>query len=480
MKNLLKHILFLVVLTLLIPSGFCQQDNQNTFLVLTIDNKIINPITADYISSGIDEAQNNNYQGVIIEMDTPGGLLDSTRVIVKKIMNATVPVIVYISPSGSRAGSAGVFITMAAHVAAMAPSTNIGAAHPVTIGFEKEDNHSLREAVENLTDALKSEKTKKEKKAKKSETQEKENTKTSDNAMEDKILNDTLAWISTIAKTRGRNADWTKEAVLESASVTEKEALDKKIINLVANDTDDLLKQLNGILIHVTAEKTVTLNTENIRLIHENMDTRQNILNTIVHPNIAYVLMLIGFLGLFIEITHPGAIFPGILGLICLIVAFYAFALLPVNFAGFILIALAIIFFIAEAMTPTFGFFTLAGGVSMLIGSLMLIRTPFAMMRVSLNIILPFILAIAAIVIFLTTNVVKAHKKKIATGPESLPGQTGIAMQDIPAGQEGQVFATGEIWTAVNQSKELIKKDEKIKVLGVDKVKLLVSKYDAP
>lgn len=478
--KMLKTVLSIVI-CLFVLSMAAYAETQNRFLVLTIDNKIINPIVTDYICSGIDEAQKNHDQGVIIQMDTPGGLLESTRAIVKKILNADIPVIVYIAPSGSRAGSAGVFITMAAHLAAMAPSTNIGAARPVTIGFQKEDNRSLKEAIENLTQALKSEKTKTGKKQTKGkeETAQTQKKKDSDSIMEDKILNDTLAWISSIAKTRGRNAEWAKEAVLESVSVTDKEALDKKIINLIADNINDLLEKIDGLTIPVTSQRTITFKTKEAVLAYKDMNTQQNILNTIIHPNIAYILMLIGFLGLFIEITHPGTIFPGILGLICLIVAFYAFAMLPVNFAGFILIGLAIIFFIAEALTPTFGFFTIAGIISMLIGSLMLINSPFPAMRVSLNVILPFIVSMGAIVIFLTANVIKSHRRKVKTGPEALVDQIAVAQMDINAGGEGLVFVAGEIWTAINQSQERIANGEKIKVLGVDKVKLLVSKYEA-
>ena len=461
-------------------SGICQEPSQNKFLVLTIDNKIISPVIADYISRGIDEAEGKNYSGVIIVMDTPGGLLESTRIIVKKIMNSPLPVITYIAPSGSRAGSAGVFITLASHIAAMAPSTNIGAAHPVMMGEEQKGERSLKRAIENLTETLRSQGAKKPKKEPAAKSAPAESQKEiSENPMEDKVLNDTLAWISTIAKNRDRNAEWAKEAVLESISATENEALEKKVIDLVAVDLNDLLKKIDGKTISLP-EQTITLNTKDAELIYHDLTLRQNILNTIITPNIAYILMLVGFLGLFIEITHPGVIFPGIVGVICLIIAFYAFAMLPVNFAGFLLIALAILFFIAEALTPvSFGLLTLAGAISMLIGSLMLINSPFVAMRVSLNIILPFILAIAAIVIFLATNIVKTHKKKVLTGPQVLIGQAGIAQTDIEASSEGQVFVMGEIWTAINESNQPIKKGEKIKVSGVDRIKLLVSKWEA-
>jgi membrane-bound serine protease (ClpP class) len=475
-RGLLRsRMIFLSVLFLCFsysPAGNSQEIQANKFLILTIDNKTINPVIANYLTTGIELAENNHYAGVIIVMDTPGGLLESTRLIVKKIMNASLPVITYIAPSGSRAGSAGVFITLAAHVAAMAPSTNIGAAHPVTLGNEKPNDRSLKKAIEDLTAALQTQKAKK--KSLGQPNPEKQNN-LSEDALEDKVLNDTVAWITTIAKNRNRNVDWAKRAVLESVSVPEKEALDKKIIDLIAKDIPELLRMLDGATLSFP-DRTFQLHTKNPQLIYLNLSLRQNTLSSLIEPNIAYILMLIGFLGLFVEITHPGVILPGILGVICLITAFYAFAMLPVHFAGFLLIGLAIILFIAEALTViSFGVLTIAGAISMLLGSLMLIDSSFSGLRISLTIILSFTFAVAAVVIFLATNVVKAHRKKITTGAEALAGQTGLAHTDIDG--QGQVFVAGEIWTAVNQTGQLIKKGEKIKVLGVDKAKLLVGKY---
>jgi membrane-bound serine protease (ClpP class) len=481
-RRALILIMLLGIFLSFLPASFStpQPQTQDQFLILTIDNKIIGPVVADYIDKGIARAEDDGYQGVIIVLDTPGGLLESTRTIVKKIMNASVPVITYIAPSGSRAGSAGVFITLASHVAAMAPSTNIGAAHPVGIEGEKREDRSLKKAIEDLTETLRSQKKQKASprtKEKQSPQGQEAPAPQTGSVMEDKILNDTVAWVETIAKNRKRNGEWAKEAVLKSVSATEKEAIDKKIIDFIAADVNDLLKQLDGRQVSISDEKTVVLNTKNALLHRVNLTTRQNILNTLINPNIAYILMMIGFLGLFIEITHPGVIFPGVAGVMCLIMAFYAFAILPVNFAGFLLIGLAIILFIAEALTPaTFGLLTLAGIVSMLLGFLMLIDSSFSGLSISLNIILPLVLAVAAIAIFLVTNVVRAHRRKIMTGAESLPGTEGKASTDIPPGAEGQVFVNGEIWSAINKGQLPIAKDEKIKVIGIDKVKLLVTK----
>ncbi len=469
MKTTKRTILALAALLFIIlasPVSPSQGRADNSFLVLTLDNKIIGPVIVDYVSKGIDKVNKENYSGIILVMDTPGGLLESTRAIVKKIMNSSVPVITYIAPSGSRAGSAGVFIALASHVVAMAPSTNIGAAHPVVLGENEKSERSLKRSIEELTDTLN---------RKKAKNTQKES-QGSEDPMEDKIMNDTLAWITTIANTRNRNADWAKQAVLKSISATEKEALDKKVIDLIANDINDLLKKINTITIAMP-QNMLTLQTNNARLEYFNLTPSQNVLNTLINPNLAYIFMLMAFLGLFIEFTHPGVIFPGIVGAISLILAFYGFAVLPVNFAGFLLIALAIILFIAEALTPaTFGLMTLAGAVSMLIGSLMLVDSTFLGIKISLNIILPFILSIAAIVIFLVMNVVKTHNKKVLSGASTLIGEIGLAQTDLSP--EGQVFLAGEIWTAFAQPGETIKKGEKIKVLRVDKIKLHVSKYE--
>ncbi|MGE5279748.1 MAG: NfeD family protein [Deltaproteobacteria bacterium] len=436
------------------------------FLLLQIEDKIIGPVTADYILEGIRTAGAAEYQGVLIELDTPGGLLESTRAIVKGILNAPLPVVVYVAPSGARAGSAGVFITLAAHVAAMAPATNIGAAHPVTVGEAPPAERALKKAEE-LTDNKKTA-------AKKGAAAKEPAAEETADPMQDKILNDTTAWIATIAKSRGRNAAWARQAVRESVSATEKEALELHVIDLTALDRFDLMEKLDGRVVSVL-DKKVTLRTRGAGFVTQPMSVRQNILSTIIHPNIAYIFMLLGVVGLFIEITHPGVVLPGIAGVICLIVAFYAFAILPVNYAGVLLIAVGLVLFVAEALTPaTFGLLTLGGVLAMVLGSLMLFNSPFLGIKVSLGVILPFVVAIAGIVLFLASRVVKAHRAKAQTGPEALVGAAGTAETDIAP--EGQVFVNGELWTAVSRDGSKIGKGEKITVTAVDKIKLVVSK----
>jgi membrane-bound serine protease (ClpP class) len=360
--------------------------------------------------------------------------------VVKDIINSKVPIVVYVYPQGARAASAGVFITLASHVAVMSKSTHIGAAHPVGITplGEKKDEKKSKEDV-----------------------------------MKDKILNDTVAWITGIAKDRGRNASWAKRAVTKSESIDEEKAVKEKIVDFIALGLEDLLEKLDGRRINLNS-KTVTLKTKNATIYPIELTPSQKLLNIIIHPQIAYILMLLGFLGLLFEVTHPGVGFPGIAGLICLILAFYAFNVLPVNYAGMALIILAIILFIAEALTPTFGLLTLGGLTCMVLGSLMLIKSPFSIMQISLKLILPVAIPIAGITIFLVGAVLKTHLKKIKTGKEGLIGETAVAISPIKT--KGKVFIHGEIWQAKNLSKERIAKDETVTIKDIKGLTLYVEK----
>ena len=292
--------------------------------IATIDNQIIHSVTQEYVLQTIQQAETENAECLIIQLDTPGGLLESTRNIVKGIMNADVPIVVYVSPSGARAGSAGVFITYAAHIAAMAPSTHIGAAHPIVLGEGGRMKKIIRRFQKSQREGLKEEILEEE------------------NPLSQKIVNDTLAWISTIAKTRKRNEAWAKKAVIESASITQDEALKKNVIDVVARNLNDLLQKIDGKKV-ILPSGTKTLHTKNVTLITLPMTTRQKVLSVISHPNIAYFLMLFGFLGLIFEFTHPGIGFPGIGGAICLVLALYAMQTLPTNYAAIFLIALGIL-----------------------------------------------------------------------------------------------------------------------------------------
>ncbi|RJQ18488.1 MAG: nodulation protein NfeD [Nitrospiraceae bacterium] len=395
-------------------------------LVIKVDG-VVNPVMSEFITRQIDEAEKARSEALVINLDTPGGLDTSMRSIVKRITASEVPVAVYVSPGGARAASAGVFITLSAHIAAMAPGTNIGAAHPVGIG-EKMDK-----------------------------------------TMAEKAVNDAAAYIKTIAGKHGRNAEWAEKAVRESVSITEEEALKLKVIDLIAPDIKTLLEKIDRVTVD-TAAGEKTINTKGVNVRYGEMGIRYKILDFISDPNVAYLLMLLGFYGLFFELTSPGAIFPGVFGAICLILAFYSFQTLPVNYAGLLLIVLAIILFILEIKITSFGLLTIGGIISMTIGSLMLFESPLPFLKVSLKVVLPAVI-ITALFFFLTVSLaVKAYRRKPVTGVEGLVGLEGTAKTDVH--NEGLVFVHGETWKA--WSDEPMKAGEKVVVEKVDGLKLKV------
>ncbi len=391
---------------------------------------IINPATARFITESIDKAINNNAQCLIIQLDTPGGLMDSMRSIVKKILTANIPIIVYVSPSGARAASAGVFITLSAHIAVMAPSTHIGAAHPVTLGEGKESK-----------------------------------------TMSEKIVNDTVSYIKTIAKTRGRNVDWAEKAVRKSVSITEEEALRQNVIDFISPDLNDLLTKIDGKVIKFDGVSR-TLSTKGVKPRSLEMSWRYRLLDVISNPTIAYILLMLGIYGIFFELSNPGAILPGVVGGIFLILAFYALQMLPINFAGLALIIFAIILFIAEIKVVSHGLLAIGGIISLFLGSLMLIESPAEYMRISLSVIIPAVIVSAAFFIFAITMAVRARMKKPTTGMEGLVGETGVASTEI--NPEGKIIIRGEFWNAY--SNEPIEKGEKVEVIAVKNLKLQVKK----
>ncbi|MCK5580017.1 MAG: nodulation protein NfeD [Candidatus Omnitrophica bacterium] len=457
----------------------------NEVHVIQLDDDTINPVTAEYIVSAIDRAENQGAECLIIKLDTPGGLLTSTRLIVKKIMSAQVPVVVYISPSGSRAGSAGVFITYASHVAAMAPSTNIGAAHPVQMGGQKGRQRDIWDGLKELleqkakkeAEETTTEPQVKEEIKKKTEAVEAEDTKEEvvpdEDPMRSKILNDTIAFIKAIAKKRNRNLEWAVKSVVESSSVTETEAQELNVIEIIANNEHELLEKLDGRVVMIDDQKKI-LNTAGATMRYIEMDARQKFFNILANPNIAYILMILGFYGLMYEVTHPGIGVPGIMGAIFLILAFFSMQTLPTNYAGLALVILGLTLFIAEAFTPTFGLLTLGGFVCMILGSLLLFDSSVPLMRVSLSLILSFTLTTAGITLFLVRAVIRAHRQKKRGGKEGLVGEKGEAYSALTAGEEGKVYVHGELWNAI--SDENIKKGEKVTVEEVDSMTLKVKR----
>jgi membrane-bound serine protease (ClpP class) len=394
----------------------------------------INPVLVDYIRNGIDQAEENNAIACIIQLDTPGGLDTSMRDIVKDIVNAEVPVVVYVSPSGSRAASAGVFITMAAHVAAMAPNTAIGAAHPVAIGTEGEAEIS--------------------------------------EAMEEKVVNDAAAYIRSIAEAHGRNMEWAEKAVRESVSATEQEALELNVIDMVAPNLDALVAQLDGRQVTMLDGSMVTLHTQGASINPVKMSLIEDFLYAIADPNIAYILLSLAMLGLMVEISNPGLIFPGVVGGICLLLAFYSLGMLPVNYAGVLLIVLAFGLFIGEVLTTTFGLFTAGGVTSLIIGSLILFKGG------PLFQIDPWLIATVAILVgglfaFIINQVIRAHRRQASTGREELIGKTAVVK--VALEPEGTVFLKGERWTAVSETGR-VEPEEMVMITKVDGLKLYVTK----
>ncbi len=452
------HLIGIICLFLFTPSADAYDRDISR---ITLSDSIINPVTAEYIETAIDRATKEQVGALIIELDTPGGLISSTRRIVRAIMNAEIPIIVYVTPKGARAGSAGVFITLAANVAAMAPSTNIGAAHPVQMQQKQGFGETLERLVRRLT-------------PKKKDSVEEKNDRTTTDAtppMEEKIVNDTRAWVSAIARERGRNIAWAERAVTESVSITDEEALRDGIIDIIATDFDDLLAQLDGRTVTLPSGE-VTLATKNARIISIPMDTRLRWLAILAHPNIAYILLMLGFYGLLFEFTHPGIGFPGIAGAICLVLAFFGLQVLPTNIAGLILILLAIAMFFAEIKITSYGLLTLGGIVTLFLGSLILFTSSHDFLRVSLPIVIAFSLATALIALFLGTIVARLAKRRATTGSEGMVGAAGQVLHWQK--DSGTVFVHGEIWNA--RSDAALEKDDRISVIAIEGMTLVVAK----
>jgi membrane-bound serine protease (ClpP class) len=392
-------------------------------------NGPVNPVTADYLRRNLKEAASRGDRLLLIEMDTPGGLDSSMRDIVKDIFASPVPVAVFVAPSGARAASAGAVIALAADICAMAPGTNIGAAHPVSIG-EKPDK-----------------------------------------VMEAKLLNDAEAYLEGIARKRGRNVDTAKKMVRESISIPAEKALAENVIDLIASDRRDLINRLDGRRLLRDGKET-TLNLKGAAIVPREMGTRERILDVIGNPNVAYLLMMIGMMGLFFELSNPGVILPGVIGGISLILALFAFQTLPVNYAGMLLILLAMVLFIAEIKIISHGMLTVGGVIAMVFGSLMLFDSPEPYMRLSWSVILPTVLLTALFFVFAVAKVMKAHQQRPTTGGEGLVGEEGSADSDIMP--EGKVFVRGEYWDA--ESSERIMKGEKVVVVAMEGLRVRVRK----
>jgi membrane-bound serine protease (ClpP class) len=421
MKKVLGLILFLIPFWL-----------QAEIYTLRVDGPIDTLLEEYVVNSFKKIRQAGNARLIIIEMDTPGGYDTSMRAIIKAMMNSEIPCAVYVSPQGARAASAGFFIMLSADIAAMAPGTNTGAAHPVSVtGSDIEKN------------------------------------------MKEKITNDAAAYIKTLAKNHQRNPEMAEKAVRESQSYTAEECLKNQLIDLIVPNNTDLVKQLSGKTITLNNGRAITLNIQNEKIVFLTMSDRQKFLRTITNPSLAYFLLIFGLIGLYIEFTHPGVAIPGILGGISLLLAFLAFQILPINYVGLFLIFLSIGFFIAEIKVQGFGMLGVGGIVSFVLGSIMLINSPIPEMRPAMSLIISFALCFGFVFLFLTFKVFQAMKRKLETGREGLIGETGVAKTDID-NRSGKVFLHGEWWNAVADG--LIPAGSKIRVETIDNLVLKVKK----
>jgi membrane-bound serine protease (ClpP class) len=399
--------------------------------VLHVEGTIV-PIIADYIDRGISKAEEENATVCIIKLNTPGGLLDSTEKIVQKIMNADVPVVVYVSPKSAWAASAGTFITLSAHIAAMTPGTTIGAAHPVAAGGEEIPEDQMK-----------------------------------------KIVEFSAKWMETIALERGRNAEEAQLAVTESKSFTDVDALNSNLIDLRADNLNSLISQINGWEVTLANGTEVSINTTDYEITRSEMSTVERFLHAISNPNIAYILLSLGTIGIIAEIYSPGAFFPGILGAISLLLAFYSLGVLDANLGGILLILLAFGLFVAEVFTPTFGILTAGGITSLVLGSLLLFPGRAPLFQVSPWLIATVVIIIVAVFTFVINRIIRAHRRQASTGWEELIGKPAIVQ--VALAPEGMVLFRGEHWKAVSEE-GTVEAGEEVIINRVDNLKLYVTK----
>jgi membrane-bound serine protease (ClpP class) len=428
------RILFLLALLAASVAALAQsKDAAAPHVDLIAINGSINPAVDDFIRESIGRAKASGARALIIQLDTPGGLLTSTRTIVKDLLGTPVPVMVYVAPSGAGAGSAGVFITMAANIAAMAPGTNIGAAHPVAAGGQEVKG-----------------------------------------VMGEKIENFTASFSESIAQQRGRNAQWAIEAVRKSVAITESEALKKNVIDIVARDVDDLLKQAHGRKVDIEGRKH-ELSLQNVRVVRHEMNLKQKMIDIIADPNIAYLLMMAGILGLYMEFSHPGTIFPGVAGAICLLLAAAALQLLPINYTGLAFMIFGVALLVGEAFFPSFGVLGVGGIISLAFGSLLLFDTPTSDFGVDRSIVFTAVATLGSFVLAVSYLVFRSHKAKPALGVEGLIGEVGVVREKLAP--RGTVFVHGEHWKA--EANDQIEPGDKVEVIGIDRMVLRVKRAAA-
>jgi membrane-bound serine protease (ClpP class) len=439
MKRFFLKTTSILIFLLFLPAGgegldqacSAEQPPGKSIPVVTLAGSI-NPAVAQFVVRQIAKAEKEQASALVIQLDTPGGLDTSMRTIVQGLLNAQIPVVVFVSPSGARAASAGVMIVLAADVAAMAPGTNIGAASPVNIGGKDIEKTMAR-----------------------------------------KVENDMVAYVRSIAAQRQRNADWAAGAVLKSESLPAEKALELKVIDTLAKDLPDLLQKIDGLQVN-TGKQPKVLRTKGIPTIYVQESFRDRVLKTISDPNIAYLLMMLGTMGIFFELMNPGNIFPGVIGGISLILAFFALQTLPVNYAGILLILLAIVFFIAEIKVISHGLLSIGGVVSLTLGSLLLFRTADSQLGVALGVLVPVVIVVSGFFLAVVSLALRAYQRKPQTGDQGILGEVGRVREPIRPETPGKVFVHGEIWNA--RSEEILETGTIVEVVGIDHLLLTVKK----
>lgn len=441
--------IFLFVITVLVLNSVLANHSGHQVLQLSIDGAI-GPATGDYIERALISAEETQAELVVIRMDTPGGLDTAMRGIIKQITNSPVPVASYVAPTGSRAASAGTYILYASHIAAMAPGTNLGAATPVQLG-----------AVSSPGSTEKGHETK--------PAEEKAPVDAEDDAKQQKLINDAVAYIRGLAELHGRNQEWAEKAVREAASLQASEALKLSVIDVIAVDMPDLLKQINDREVLVQGQKR-TLHTSGLAITQLDPDWRSRLLNVITNPNVAYILMLIGIYGLIFEFSNPGAIVPGTVGAICLLLALYAFQLLPINYAGMGLILLGVALMVGEAFQPSFGMLGIGGVIAFVIGSVILMDTEVPGFGIDISLIITFAVTSVLMFIFVVGMAIKARSRPVVSGLEELVGGQAIVINNFD--HNGAVTIHSETWQALSDTP--LHKGQKVKVTDIQGLTLKV------